>query len=970
MKPPDTQAKRTDLANLEQSLFEQASSLAPGERRAFLLSSCSGDASMLERVEALLRANDGSGDFMATPASGDLRAGESAAGANSRASSLEGTSGERIGRYRIIEQIGEGGFGIVYLAEQEEPVRRRVALKIIKVGMDTREVIARFESERQALALMDHPNIATVFDGGATESGRPYFVMEMVSGVPITSFCDEQRLTIRERLGLFIQVCGAVQHAHQKGVIHRDLKPSNILIAQQDPGSPGCPKVIDFGIAKATEQRLTDQTAFTRLHAFVGTPAYMSPEQTLANGADVDTRSDIYSLGVLLYELLAGCAPLDTKALQSADFAEIIRTIRETEPRAPSQCIESSEVQLQTKVSDARATESAKLAKFLRGDLDRIALKCLEKERARRYETANGLAMDLQRHLNNEPVLARPATIRYRAGRFVRRHRVPVVAAVALVLALAGGLAGTITQTRRAMRATARAAEEAASSHAVSDFLQNDLLARANPENEPDRELKLRTVLDRAAERIEGRFENQPMVEADLRETLAATYLSLGEYAGAGIHWERAHALRAQRLGPEDSKTLHAAANLAVALKLQGKFAEAEILAKDTLETRRRLLGTEAPETLVSLGDLGSIYSKQGKLAETEEVYAEVLAIRRRVSGPDHSDTITAMNNLAGALLHREKNVEGEQLRLEVLESATRVLGPEHPNTLMAMHNVAHMYMNFGNTTEAERFSTQALALCKRVLGPEHPNTLISLSTLARIYGSLGRFADAKQMQSEILEIQKRTLGPDHPDVVITMHNLTMRHRDAGDLEDAEALCIQALEKFSKVFGPEHRFTLNSMGKLAGIYCDREKFEEAIELATRTVAICERVLPDAHLYTVQARHYLGAGLLERNRLDEGETQLRLSLAGLTARKDSWEAASITGKLGRLLFLQKRFEDAEPLLLEAHKVMTKHEAKSPPIDRAELGTAARTLAQMYRDWSRPEDAEKWEAAIVAATSSQE
>jgi serine/threonine protein kinase/WD40 repeat protein len=453
------------------AIFAEARAMTdPAQRAAYLEQACAGDSALRAEVESLLAADQGAADFMKI----EVPATEIFPGAN---------AGDKIGRYKLLEKIGEGGFGEVWMAEQEEPVRRRVALKIIKLGMDTKEVVARFEAERQALALMEHPNIARVFDGGATASGRPYFVMELVRGVPLTAFCDAQRLSVEERLKLFMDVCQAVQHAHQKGIIHRDLKPSNVLVSVQDDRP--VPKVIDFGIAKATAQRLTEKTLFTRFHQFVGTPAYMSPEQTGANREDIDTRSDIYALGVLLYELLTGKTPLDVQKLLEAGYEAILKNIREQEPPRPSLRLTTLAREELERVAAGRRIAPDKLGKTVRGELDWIVMKCLEKDRARRYATANGLATDLQRHLNSEPVVAAPPSGVYRLQRFVRRHRAGLITASAFVLVLVGGV---VMSSIQAWRANRYAREADTQRHAATNEAARATTALADSEQARKRE--------------------------------------------------------------------------------------------------------------------------------------------------------------------------------------------------------------------------------------------------------------------------------------------------------------------------------------------------------------------------------------------------------------------------------------------------------------------------------------------------
>src|SRR5271154_1769982 len=430
--------------NREEALFQAAVQLTGAERATFLNGACLGDDALRQRLEALLAAHDAPDELLPKGAPAVVKTIKL-----DLSDAPDEAVGQTLGRYKLLERLGEGGCGVVYVAEQTQPVRRRVALKVIKLGMDTKQVVARFEAERQALAMMDHPNIAKVLDAGTTDVGRPYFVMELVRGIRITDYCDQNQLATRERLDLFIKICQAIQHAHQKGIIHRDIKPSNILVTLHD-GVP-VPKVIDFGIAKATEGRLTDATVYTQLHQFIGTPAYMSPEQAEMSGLDIDTRSDIYSLGVLLYELLAGSTPFDAQELMSSGIDQMRKTIREKEPVRPSTRFATLKGEELTTTAKRRSADKSKLMHQLKGDLDWIVMKCLEKDRTRRYETANGLAADLKRHLNNEPVVARPPSTAYRFQKAFRRNKLVFAAGTAIAATL---LLGIIASTSQAIRAT------------------------------------------------------------------------------------------------------------------------------------------------------------------------------------------------------------------------------------------------------------------------------------------------------------------------------------------------------------------------------------------------------------------------------------------------------------------------------------------------------------------------------------
>jgi eukaryotic-like serine/threonine-protein kinase len=552
----------------EHDLFIAAVQMTdPTARAAYLDKACAGDTTLRQRVEVLLRAYDSASSFLDQP---DNPGGTGLFVPNPDAAAalpLE-TCGAMVGRYKLLQQLGEGGMGTVFLAQQQEPIHRQVALKIIKAGMDSKQVVSRFEAERQALALMDHPNIAKVLDGGTTQTGRPYFVMELVKGIPITKYCDHERLSPQERLALFLPVCQAVQHAHQKGIIHRDLKPSNVLIGLYD-GKP-IPKVIDFGVAKATQQQLTERTMFTEVGQIVGTLEYMAPEQAELNNLDIDTRADIYSLGVLLYELLTGSPPFTAKQLRSAAFTEMLRIIREVEPSKPSTKLSSS-AELPG-IAAKRQLEPKKLTKLLQGELDWIVMKCLEKERGRRYETANAVSLDLQRYLADEPVLAGPPSRAYRLRKFLHRHRGPVLAAAVLLLALVAGITGTtlgllrVNEARQAEADQRRQAEQAgaaerqakleAQAAAVAEtkanavaqqrLLQitkaNDILASIfrdlNPRLEekggPPLLAQLGARLDQAAELLEGQAVGDALMVARLQMTLGLTQLDVG-YADKAI---------------------------------------------------------------------------------------------------------------------------------------------------------------------------------------------------------------------------------------------------------------------------------------------------------------------------------------------------------------------------------------------------------------------------------------------------
>ena len=967
----------------EEALFADALALPDARRREFLVRACAGDQSMLARIEALLRAHEEAANWLDAPPE-SLELVKAAQSVRDELLAVEGL-GTVIGRYTLVEKLGEGGCGVVYLAEQAEPVRRRVALKIIKLGMDTREVIARFEAERQALALMDHPNIARVFDAGATAAGRPFFVMELVDGQPITKYCDGHQLTPEARLELLITVCQAVQHAHQKGVIHRDLKPSNILVAAHDGAA--VPKVIDFGIAKATEGRLTNQTFFTAFEHFIGTPAYMSPEQAGLGRLDIDTRSDIYSLGVLLYELLTGRTPFDAKALQGESVDEIRRRIREVEPPRPSALLVALDRDALASAARSRRLDPAHLAKLLRGDLDWIVMRCLEKDRTRRYETANGLAMDLQRHLGHEPVVARPPNQLYLLRKFVRRHSFGFGAAAAVALVLVLGLIASTWEAVRATRAETLAADrlhsessaraaaererghalaaeknaqtEASTERAISEFLENDLLAQASPDNQPDRDLKLRTVLDAAAKRIDGRFPQQPLVEAEIRSTLGDTYLALGESGEARRHLERAREIRLQQLGADDPETLRAAALLVELQRRAGQFKEAEALNQDTLDRRVKALGREHPDTLASMQMAATLAREQGRLAAAMEIQTPVLALRQRVLGASHPDTLCSVEEMAALLDGLGKREDGLALHTQVWEARKQVLGPDHPATIVALQSLANATGALGHYTDSYILFGQIVDLRRRILGPEHPDTLSALNDLGQNSAFLGKFDEAAKLLNQVLETRRRVLGPEHPDTLRTASGLANVYSAQHNLSDAAKLMREVLLVRQRVMGNQHPDTLRTMSGLAVTLAALGELAESAALTSTILEARRQVLGPLHPDTLLTADQLGDLYLQLREFGSAEKILHESL--VTRRKtspDEWRTYCTSNLLGGAVAGQQRFEEAEPLLVGGLKGMLEREKQIPRSALRWLREARERVIHFYIERGQPEKAVEW------------
>lgn len=655
--------------------------------------------------------------------------------------------GTLIGRYRLLEAIGEGGFGTVWLAEQTAPVRRKVALKIIKLGMDTKEVVARFEAERQALALMDHPNIARVFDGGATDSGRPYFVMELVKGVRITDYCDAQRLSTEERIKLFMAVCQAVQHAHQKGIIHRDLKPSNVLVTEQD--GLAVPKVIDFGIAKATEQVLTENSFFTRFNQILGTPAYMSPEQAGLGRLDIDTRSDIYSLGVLLYELLTGRTPFSNEALLKAGLDQVLRIIREKDPPKPSTQLSTLTQAESQSVAKRHGTAPAKLSRLMRRELDWIVMKCLEKDRARRYETAYSLARDLERYLSNEVIVARPPGTFYRIQKAIRRHRLAFTAAVTVAMVLVAGIIASNWQAARAMRAEReqarlrqmavaekqKAETQAARSDEVSQFL-TEMLRAAGPSVAKGRDASLlRDILEGAARRVSTKLAEQPEARGDIQSAIGRTYVDIGDSAQAIPHFEQAASSYRVALGTNHCKIARALAYLGSAQSFIGKTSEGTANAASGLEIARRLNDDFCMADCLQL--FVSSLSHWGRVDHTSASYLREAVALYRKPGMSKEGLVSSLKNLAIAV---EDPAEGVTLAHEALLLATQQFGEQSPTTASVRFVLGQRLVNNAQLAEGEAELRKTIELWRKVFDPAHPSRSIVFRYFIWSLAVLGRW--------------------------------------------------------------------------------------------------------------------------------------------------------------------------------------------------------------------------------------
>jgi len=859
-------------------------------------------------------------------------------------------AGRSIGPFRIKRVIASGGMGTVYEARQESP-RRIVAVKVLKRGLASRAALRRFEYESQILARLRHPNIAQVFEAGMHQEPDdpgvlvPYFAMEYIPGArPLTDYASAHDLSVDQRLDLFMRVCDAVHHGHQKGIIHRDLKPANILV-----DSSGAPKIIDFGVARSTDSDMAVTTIQTDVGQLIGTITYMSPEQCDADPNDLDTRSDVYALGVILYELLTGEMPYD---LAKRPIHEAMRVIKEQRPARPSTTI-----------------------RVLRGDLEIIMMKALEKDRERRYASALALSEDIARYRAKQPILARPPSVTYEVLQFARRNRLMVGAACAVLAALfIGGIATSIALGRALRAETAlgrsltaesnarlRAEQQARIASGINSFLNNDLLAAANPEYSANRELTVREALDAAASRIEGKFPDQPLIEAGIRHTIGAAYRSLGEPGLSETHLRLAGDLYEDTLGESDERTIAARGDLAVTLIDAAELAEADRILRRGLDIASKTYGEESAIVLSLWSNVATLRKYQGDLDESISILERILGEQRELLGDKAQDVLTTMNNLAIAYIDQSRYAEAEELLQACLEGCKAVHGENHPDTLSTLGNLGRVQESQGKYDEALESLEEAWTRQKKVLGPQHPYTVRTHSSIGVVHWKRNAFDEAERVFVENLDILRSTLGEDHPDTATARNNLAALYNETERYAEAEPLLKTSYDVQKRVLGPAHLETLNSMSNLAYCYDLQGKRDLAGPLYAEVLSVRRRVLGESNVDTMISMWNLGRFHEDGGDFDAAEPLLTeaADLAAEHLGTGHPYAAMFRAGVAESLIGRGRFEGVESSLTASIPVL--QQTFGPEHDRTQR--AIRALVRLYDETGRTSDAEHWRGMLA-------
>lgn len=927
-------------------IFQAALDRDARERPAFLEQACAEDASLLAEVQSLIKADDEARSFIEAPLLEDAT--------TILAQQNDGSLTSRlIGPYKIIREIGRGGMGTVFLASRaDDQYRKAVAIKLISRGMDTDSILSRFRHERQILASLDHPNIARLLEGGTTEDGLPYFVMEYIEGQTIDHYCDTHRLITSDRLKLFRTVCSAVHYAHQNLIVHRDIKPTNILVTTE-----GIPKLLDFGIAKLLKPEMYAQTiAPTETMVRPMTPDYASPEQV--RGQQITTASDVYSLGVLLYELLTGHRPY---RLFSSKLNEIERVICEQEPEKPSTAINRtvavSNSDLETKitltpesVSKTRDGQPDKLRRKLAGDLDNIVLMAMRKEPLRRYVSVEQFSDDIRRHLDGLPVIARKDTFGYRSGKFIRRHKAAVAAAAVIAALVIGFVATTIMQSARIGRERDRAELERDKAARVSSFMV-DLFNVSDPSEAKGNAITAREILDKGADKVRQELRDQPEVQATLMDTIGRVYRSLGLYDRAAPLLDEALRLRREQLGKDHPDVAATMKTIAGLMKDKGDYEASEKIFREVLDMRRRQFGSEHAEVAVALNDLSSVYYSEGKLEEAEKFNREGLAIQRKLFGNESKEVAHSLTDLAEVLLQKGDYVEPEPMFREALAIQRKLLGNEDPTVGLTLNNLASLFYQRGDYPAAESMMREVIALDIKIFGEEHPTVAYDFNNVGATLKMQGNFEAAEPLERKALAIRRKTLGPDHPLVALSLTNLGMTLRSEGNYGEAEPLFRESIAISRKRFGQEDRNVANPIHGLAMMFHYKGDLAAAEPLYREALAMRRKVLPPGHDEIADSMVGLADLLNDKHDGKDAETLVREALEMLRKKlpAGNWRIADAESVLGGSLTTQRRFAEAEPLLLSSYPIIKEKRGEREP--RAKRALAR--LADLYQAWGKPD-----------------